>query len=112
MKSVAIVGAGFAGIATARVLSRLQHDVTVFEAAPDVGGVWSKTRSYPALKTQSPAASASTFARPPYKRVLTGAAAPSQHVRARCRQTPIRRLTPARSSFGTGMAQGNTRMPF
>ncbi|KAH7103391.1 flavin-containing monooxygenase [Auriculariales sp. MPI-PUGE-AT-0066] len=50
---VAIVGAGFAGIATARVLVRLQHDVTVFEAMPDVGGVWSKTRHYPGLRTQS-----------------------------------------------------------
>ncbi|KAH7105476.1 hypothetical protein BKA62DRAFT_391123 [Auriculariales sp. MPI-PUGE-AT-0066] len=52
---IAIVGAGFAGVATGRVLLRLKHEVTIFEAAPDVGGVWSKTRSYPGLSTQSPA---------------------------------------------------------
>ncbi|KAH7104397.1 fad-dependent oxidoreductase [Auriculariales sp. MPI-PUGE-AT-0066] len=50
---VAIVGAGFAGIATARVLHRLGHDITIYEAMPDVGGVWSCKRSYPGLSIQS-----------------------------------------------------------
>ncbi|MGE0296570.1 MAG: flavin-containing monooxygenase, partial [Pseudonocardia sp.] len=30
------------------------HDVVVWERAPDVGGVWSATRRYPGLSTQSP----------------------------------------------------------
>ncbi|WP_214502723.1 flavin-containing monooxygenase [Rhodococcoides kroppenstedtii] len=50
---VGIVGAGFAGLSSARVLSELGHDVVVWEKAPDVGGVWSATRRYPGLKTQN-----------------------------------------------------------
>jgi dimethylaniline monooxygenase (N-oxide forming) len=50
---IAIIGAGFAGLASAKVLRALGHDVTVFEKAPDVGGVWSTTRRYPGLKTQN-----------------------------------------------------------
>ena len=50
---IAIVGAGFAGISSAKVLTQLGHDVTVFEKTPDVGGVWSSTRRYPGLKTQN-----------------------------------------------------------
>ncbi|WP_125776068.1 flavin-containing monooxygenase [Antribacter gilvus] len=50
---VAIVGAGFAGLATLKTLRELGHDVTVFEKAPDVGGVWSSTRRYTGLTTQN-----------------------------------------------------------
>ncbi|WP_340540104.1 flavin-containing monooxygenase [Nocardioides sp. GXZ039] len=50
---IAIVGAGFAGLSSAKVLRQLGHDVTVYEKAPDVGGVWSATRRYPGLKTQN-----------------------------------------------------------
>lgn len=50
---IAIIGAGFAGIASARVLAELGHDVTVFESAPDIGGIWSRTRRYPGLRTQN-----------------------------------------------------------
>lgn len=50
---IAIVGAGFAGLSSARVLRRLGHEVTVYEKAPDVGGVWSETRRYPGLRTQN-----------------------------------------------------------
>lgn len=50
---IAIVGAGFAGLSSARVLRALGHDVTVYEKTPDVGGVWSATRRYPGLKTQN-----------------------------------------------------------
>ncbi len=50
---IAIVGAGFAGLATAKVLLQSGFDVTVFEKAPDVGGVWSRTRRYPGLTTQN-----------------------------------------------------------
>lgn len=50
---IAIVGAGFAGMSSAKVLKQLGHDVTVLEKTPDVGGVWSVTRRYPGLKTQN-----------------------------------------------------------
>lgn len=50
---IAIIGAGFAGLSTARVLRAFGHDVTVFEKCPDVGGVWSATRRYPGLTTQN-----------------------------------------------------------
>jgi cation diffusion facilitator CzcD-associated flavoprotein CzcO len=50
---IAIVGAGFAGLSSARVLHRLGHEVTVYEKTPDVGGVWSGTRRYPGLRTQN-----------------------------------------------------------
>src|SRR5690242_21643145 len=53
---VAIVGAGVAGLCTAKVLGQAGHDVTVYDKAPDVGGVWSRTRRYPGLTTQSPKA--------------------------------------------------------
>ncbi|GAA0959743.1 NAD(P)/FAD-dependent oxidoreductase [Actinocorallia libanotica] len=50
---IAVIGAGFAGLGTAKVLRDFDHDVTVFEKAPDVGGVWSATRRYPGLRTQN-----------------------------------------------------------
>jgi cation diffusion facilitator CzcD-associated flavoprotein CzcO len=53
---IGIIGAGVAGLATAKVLMQAGHDVLVFDKAPDVGGVWSRTRRYPGLTTQSPKA--------------------------------------------------------
>jgi hypothetical protein len=53
---IAIIGAGAAGLTTAKVLTHAGHDVTVFDRTPDVGGVWSTTRRYPGLTTQSPKA--------------------------------------------------------
>jgi cation diffusion facilitator CzcD-associated flavoprotein CzcO len=53
---IAIIGAGVAGLATAKVLLAAGHDVQVFDKAPDVGGVWSRTRRYPGVTTQSPKA--------------------------------------------------------
>ncbi|GAA3827068.1 FAD-dependent oxidoreductase [Amycolatopsis tucumanensis] len=53
---VAIVGAGISGLTTAKVLTQAGHDVVVFDRCPDVGGVWSRTRRYPGVTTQSPAA--------------------------------------------------------
>jgi cation diffusion facilitator CzcD-associated flavoprotein CzcO len=50
---IAIIGAGFAGLVTARTLQDIGHHVTVFEKAPDVGGVWSRTRLYPGISTQN-----------------------------------------------------------
>jgi cation diffusion facilitator CzcD-associated flavoprotein CzcO len=53
---VAVIGAGVAGLATAKVLKQAGHAVAVFDRTPDVGGVWSATRRYPGLTTQSPKA--------------------------------------------------------
>jgi hypothetical protein len=53
---IAIIGAGVAGLATAKVLLQAGHDVQVFDRTPDVGGVWSRTRRYPGVTTQSPKA--------------------------------------------------------
>jgi cation diffusion facilitator CzcD-associated flavoprotein CzcO len=50
---IAIVGAGVAGLATAKVLKQADHSVTVFDRVADVGGVWSASRRYPGLSTQS-----------------------------------------------------------
>lgn len=51
---IGIVGAGIAGLATAKVLRQAGHDVLVYDKTPDVGGVWSRTRRYPGLVTQNP----------------------------------------------------------
>src|SRR3954462_2872860 len=41
MRSIAVVGAGFAGVGAAAMLRRAgYHDVTVFERGERVGGVW------------------------------------------------------------------------
>jgi cation diffusion facilitator CzcD-associated flavoprotein CzcO len=53
---VAIIGAGAAGLSTAKVLIQAGHDIQVFDKTPDVGGVWSSTRRYPGVTTQSPKA--------------------------------------------------------
>jgi hypothetical protein len=73
---VGIVGAGVAGLATAKVLKQAGHEVIVYDKAPDVGGVWSRTRRYPGLTTQTPKAqySMSDFPmRPAYPQWPTGA---------------------------------------
>jgi cation diffusion facilitator CzcD-associated flavoprotein CzcO len=54
IRTVGIVGAGFAGLSTAKVLKSFGFDVTVFEKEPDVGGVWAASRRYPGLTTQNP----------------------------------------------------------
>jgi len=56
---IGVIGAGFTGLSTAKVLKQFGFDVTVFDKAPDVGGVWSATRRYPGLTTQN---SRSTYA--------------------------------------------------
>lgn len=50
---IAIVGAGVAGLCTARTLLRAGFEVTVYEQADDVGGVWSASRRYPGVQTQN-----------------------------------------------------------
>ncbi|MCC6829188.1 MAG: NAD(P)/FAD-dependent oxidoreductase [Novosphingobium sp.] len=54
MESVAIVGAGIAGLCTAKLLIALGYDVRVFDKEPQVGGVWAASRRYPGLATQNP----------------------------------------------------------
>lgn len=50
---VGIIGAGVAGLTTAKVLTQAGHEVVVWDKAPDLGGVWSATRRYPGVSTQS-----------------------------------------------------------
>ena len=50
---IAIVGAGFAGLSTAKILKALGHEVTVYEKDDEVGGVWAASRRYPGLTTQN-----------------------------------------------------------
>jgi dimethylaniline monooxygenase (N-oxide forming) len=51
--NICIVGAGFAGLGTAKILKAFGHRVTIFEKEADVGGVWSRSRRYPGLTTQN-----------------------------------------------------------
>lgn len=53
---IGIIGAGVAGLTTAKVLKQAGHEVEIYDRTPDVGGVWSRARRYPGLTTQSPAA--------------------------------------------------------
>jgi cation diffusion facilitator CzcD-associated flavoprotein CzcO len=53
-KQVAVIGAGIAGLVTAKVLLSQGHAVTVFEQAATLGGVWSPQRAYPGLRIQVP----------------------------------------------------------
>jgi dimethylaniline monooxygenase (N-oxide forming) len=50
---VAIIGAGFSGLTTAKNLRDFGHEVVVYEKCPDIGGVWSSQRRYPGLGTQN-----------------------------------------------------------
>lgn len=50
---IGIIGAGFAGLSTAKVFKTFGFDVTVMEKEADVGGVWSASRRYPGLTTQN-----------------------------------------------------------
>jgi len=51
--NIAIIGAGFAGLSSAKVLKQFGHEVAVFEKESDVGGVWSASRRYPGVTTQN-----------------------------------------------------------
>lgn len=52
--NIAIIGAGIAGLTTAKTLMALGYEVSLFEKEPDLGGVWSSSRRYPGLTTQNP----------------------------------------------------------
>jgi len=53
---VAVIGAGVAGLATTKVLTQAGHEVVGYDKTPDLGGVWSRSRRYPGVTTQSPKA--------------------------------------------------------
>lgn len=55
MTSVAIIGAGFSGLAAAIQLIAAGHDVTLYERAEDVGGVW-RENTYPGAACDVPSA--------------------------------------------------------
>lgn len=52
-KRVAVIGAGVAGLATAKVFHSQGYAVTVFEQGETLGGVWSPARHYPGLRLQT-----------------------------------------------------------
>lgn len=56
--TVIIIGAGWTGLAAAKTyLSLFPHThLTILDAQPALGGVWSKNRAYPGLLADSPAA--------------------------------------------------------
>ena len=51
---VCIIGAGVAGLVTAKVLRGDGFDVTVFEKEAAIGGVWAPSRTYPGLRANNP----------------------------------------------------------
>lgn len=54
MRRIAFVGAGVSGLVTAKTLLDLGHEVVIYDALPEVGGVWAAANRYPGLPTQSP----------------------------------------------------------
>jgi dimethylaniline monooxygenase (N-oxide forming) len=53
-KRVAVIGAGVAGIVSAKILKHDGFDVTIFEKESFIGGVWAESRAYPGLRTNNP----------------------------------------------------------
>lgn len=51
---VCVIGAGVAGLVSAKVLKNDGFDVTVFEKDATVGGVWAPSRAYAGLRTNNP----------------------------------------------------------
>lgn len=52
-KRVVVIGAGIAGLVTAKVLRDDGFDVTAFDKEPTIGGVWAESRTYPGLRTNN-----------------------------------------------------------
>lgn len=52
-KQIGIIGAGLSGLATAKAFKERGYNVTIFEKAAEVGGVWERSRSYINLATQT-----------------------------------------------------------
>lgn len=53
-RRVCVVGAGIAGLVTAKILRDDGFEVRVFEKEPSIGGVWAASRTYPELRTNTP----------------------------------------------------------
>jgi dimethylaniline monooxygenase (N-oxide forming) len=53
MKHIGIIGAGISGLATAKAFKEQGYEVTVFETAGTVGGVWEQSRFYIGMTTQT-----------------------------------------------------------
>ena len=53
MARVCIVGAGIAGLVTAKVLQQDGFNVVVFEKDRELGGVWASSRTYPGLRANN-----------------------------------------------------------
>jgi cation diffusion facilitator CzcD-associated flavoprotein CzcO len=53
-RRVCVIGAGIAGLVTAKVLRNDGFDVLVFERLPTIGGVWAPSRTYPGLRANNP----------------------------------------------------------
>jgi dimethylaniline monooxygenase (N-oxide forming) len=51
---VAVIGAGVAGLATAKVLREDGFDVAIYEKEETMGGVWAASRAYLGLRTNNP----------------------------------------------------------
>ncbi len=50
---VGIIGAGIAGLVTAKIFLENGFDVRVFEKEPGLGGVWALSRAYPGLRANT-----------------------------------------------------------
>ena len=50
---VGIIGAGIAGLVTAKVLLSNGFEVVVFDKEPALGGVWTASRTYPGLRANN-----------------------------------------------------------
>jgi dimethylaniline monooxygenase (N-oxide forming) len=53
-RRVCIIGAGIAGLVTAKVLRDDGFEVIVFDRSPTIGGVWAPSRTYPGLRANNP----------------------------------------------------------
>ncbi|MEZ4869461.1 MAG: NAD(P)/FAD-dependent oxidoreductase [Caldilineaceae bacterium] len=53
-KRVCIIGAGIAGLVTAKVFQADGFAVTLFEKQAELGGVWAASRTYPGLRANNP----------------------------------------------------------
>jgi cation diffusion facilitator CzcD-associated flavoprotein CzcO len=51
---VCVIGAGIAGLVTAKVLHEDGFSVVVFEKNMELGGVWAESRTYPGLRANNP----------------------------------------------------------
>src|SRR5262245_27106384 len=53
MGRVCIVGAGIAGLVTAKVFKQDGFDVVAFDKAHELGGVWAASRTYPGVRANN-----------------------------------------------------------